>query len=77
MDKLFFDNHDHNYYEARVEEDKLCIYLLNMNTYKRNFMVELEPIELARRMLDKEIRKLSKSEDAKLRLLFGDENETG
>jgi len=76
MDKLFFDNYDHNYYEAIIEKDKLCIYLLNMATYEKNFMVDLEPLELARRLLDKEVRKLSDSEIAKLNLLFGDKNET-
>lgn len=76
-EKYFYDLDDHNYYTTKVEGNKLCIYLLNMDTYESNFMVSLEPIELARRMMDKEIRKLNKQEEAKIRLLFGDKNEAG
>lgn len=75
-EKYFYDLDDHNYYTAKIEDDKLCIYLLNMDTYESNFMVSLEPIELARRMMDKEIRKLNEQEEAKIRLLFGDKDET-
>lgn len=76
-EKYFYDLDDHNYYAAKIVKDELRIYLLNMDTYEINFMVSLEPIELARRMMDKEIRKLSEQEEAKIRLLFGDNNETG
>lgn len=76
-EKYFYDLDDHNYYTAEIIGNELRIYLLNTDTYKKNFIVSLEPIELARRMMENEVRNLDEQEEAKLRLLFGDENETG